>query len=102
MKFTRFHWSICTLVTLLAAMIFDRIAKYSGQEWFMIFALISFVYALFSLIRMLMYRDHRHLDDLEDEMLYKTNCPHCHEMLAGHELYCPKCGMFLPKRKSSQ
>lgn len=99
MKFTRFHWCLCMLVTLTAAIVFMMIAQKSEQETvFVLISAVCFLYAIFALIRMVTCRDHHRLDEIEDEALYKTCCPSCGEMLAGHELFCPKCGAFLPKR----
>ena len=99
MKFTRFHWCLCMVVTLAAAIVFFMIARQSDQEeLFYFFSGICFLYAVFALVRMVVCRDHHRLDVIEDAQLYHTSCPSCGEMLAGHELFCPKCSAFLPKR----
>lgn len=98
MRFTRFHWILSSMVTLLATIVFAMIAIKSNQKpMFFGFSIICGLYALFSLLKAITFQKQQYLNEEEDEVLYKTSCPSCGEPLAGHELYCPKCGAFLPK-----
>jgi len=91
------------IVTLLASFVFFMIARRSEQTWlFYGFSGVCFLYTLFAAICFFTCNHHRRLDQREDVKLYKTSCPSCGELLAGHELYCPKCGAFLPKRIHSK
>ena len=85
MRFTRFHWSLCFLMSALACSVFFLAAKTLPNEMvFFAFSAVCGLYALISLYQVV-FGDS------------KSSCPSCGEPLAGHELYCPKCNVFLPK-----
>lgn len=99
MKFTRVHWILSCFVTLLASVVFYMIAIQSKQVIvFFSFAFACGCYSVFSLYQTIVFRKQYDYNAKEDAVLYKTSCPYCKELLAGHELYCPKCNGFLAKQ----
>ena len=98
MRFTRFHWSLCFLMSALACSVFFLAAKTLPNEMvFFAFSAVCGLYALISLYQVVFGDSKKRLNRKEDALLYKSSCPSCGEPLAGHELYCPKCNVFLPK-----
>lgn len=97
MTFTRLHWCLIFLITLLSSIVFFLFytSLEEGKYILLACSTITGLYALFSLFKLITYRRFQIVH--EEALTYKSACPNCGEPLCGHEISCPKCGGFLPK-----
>lgn len=102
MKFTRFHWSLCFLMSALACGVFVLAAqRLPSGIVFYVFSVICGLYASVCFLLTIFCGSRKQWNKKEDALLYKSSCPSCGEPLAGHELFCPKCNVLLSKNKKT-